>query len=51
MANGTLKQADISSGVYTKVYSTREFESQGWDNQGNAYLIVNRGSEVMQETK
>ncbi|QEA57605.1 hypothetical protein FGL75_06875 [Weissella hellenica] len=50
-ANGTLKQADISSGVYTKVYSTREFESQGWDNQGNAYLIVNRGSEVMQETK
>lgn len=50
-AEGTLKQADINSGVYTEGYNTREFESQGWDSQGNSYLIVNRGSEVMQETK
>ncbi|SCB78557.1 hypothetical protein [Weissella bombi] len=50
-ADGTLNQSDINSGVYTESYNTREFESQGWDSQGNAYLIVNRGAEVMQETK
>ena len=50
-AAGTLKQTDINSGVYTRSYNTREFESQGWDSQGNSYLIVNRGAEMMQETK
>lgn len=49
--DGTLSQTDISSGVYTEGYNTREFESLGWDNQGNSYLIVNRGAEVMQQTK
>lgn len=49
-ANGELQKSDIKSGVYVSPkQSTREFESQVWDNNGRSYLVVNRGAEIMHE--
>lgn len=49
-ANGQLQKSDIKSGVYVSPkQSTREFESQVWDNNGRSYLVVNRGAEIMHE--